>query len=313
MKHNTPPPVTHTFTVPDDLAQIRLDHFIADLMPTMSRSHIQRLAQLGNVTVNGAIVQKSGYALKPGDTVILTIPSKPPLGAAHDIPEGLEVPIVFEHPDFFIINKPAGLLVHATSLANTEFSLVDWLIHKFKDIIHVGDQDRPGIVHRLDKDTSGLMVITRNDTAHTLFGRMFHDRTIHKKYYAIVKGHTDQEGTIDLPIGRHQIHRNRMTTQSDKGRNAVTHYTVKSYFANATLLNLSPVTGRTHQIRVHCAAIGHPIIGDAVYGTTSKLIKRQALHAYHLDFNYKGEDFSFTIGLPEDMQKLVDSLAPAPE
>ena len=310
---NTQPlePVIYDFIVEKPLSMIRLDHYIATMIPELTRSHIQRLIQLGHATVNDSSVLKSSHVVKPGDRIQLTIPPKPPLGSAHAIPEDLTIPVIFSHPDFFIINKPAGLLVHATSPANKQFSLVDWLIHHFKEIIGVGDQDRPGIVHRLDKDTSGLMIITRNDQAHAKFGEMFHNRTIKKKYYALVQGHPDKQGTIDLPIARDTVHRNRMTTKTDKGRKSVTHYTVQTYYNTAALLDVSPVTGRTHQIRVHCAQMGHPIIGDAVYGKTSPLISRQALHAYHLEFTYNDEPFSFTIGLPNDMVHALELLEPA--
>jgi 23S rRNA pseudouridine1911/1915/1917 synthase len=176
--------------------------------------------------------------------------------------------------------------------------------------------DRPGIVHRLDKDTSGLLLIARTNYAHATFNTLFQTRTIHKTYLALVHGHPPASGTIDLAIGRHPVNRHTMTTfkagtyeaARHRTRNAFTAYTVLEYFDEYSLLEVKPVTGRTHQIRVHLAALGHPIVGDAVYGTASKLIARQALHAHRLQFMFDGQEHIFTQPLPGDMANVVSSI-----
>jgi 23S rRNA pseudouridine1911/1915/1917 synthase len=229
---------------------------------------------------------------------------------AADIP----VKTLYTHPHFIIIEKPAGLLVHPTTSTSNEISLSDWLKHHIEDIEHVGSVDRPGIIHRLDKLTSGLMVIPRTNYAYQQFGTLFRDRTIDKTYYALVKGHPAQEGTVKLLIGRDPVVRNKMTTYActetakTKARHAVTHYVVEHYFEDAALVRVYLETGRTHQIRVHFAAIGHPIIGDIVYGSSSPLINRQALHAAELTFKFDDTDFSFKSELPADMQTLISRL-----
>ena len=215
-----------------------------------------------------------------------------------------------------IIEKPAGLLTHPTGSKSSEISLSDWLQHHIKDIEHIGSVDRPGIIHRLDKLTSGLIIVPRTNYAYMQFGTIFRDRTIEKTYYAIVTGHPPKQGTINLVIGRDAIVRNKMTTYRSedvaktKSRHAITHYIVEQYFENASLLRVTLETGRTHQIRVHCAAIGHPIIGDTVYGTKSHLIARQALHAAELAFTFDTELFTFKSPLPEDITKLLSNLKP---
>jgi RluA family pseudouridine synthase len=220
------------------------------------------------------------------------------------------------HDHFIIINKPAGLLVHQLHAKHTEITLADWIMHQFANIGHVGCVDRPGIIHRLDKYTSGLMIIARTNYGYKQLGQLFHDRAIKKTYAAIVQHHPPQQGTIDLAIGRHQTHRTKMvaTAQpmpedtSGTFRHAVTHYQVLQYHNDATLVKVQLETGRTHQIRVHFAAIGFPLVGDILYGQKSPLIARQALHAWELAFVFDGQEYHFTSQLPEDMQECIKTL-----
>lgn len=222
--------------------------------------------------------------------------------------------IVDQQPDFFVINKPAGLVVHPTQSALEEVTLVNGLLHRFAEFQGFEDKERPGIVHRLDKNTSGLMLIARNQKAQIELASMFKNRQIHKTYLALVSNHPPQKGTVDLPIGRHPHERHKMSTFGIEARPALTHYNVLKYYNDSTLIAANIVTGRTHQIRVHCAAIGHGLIGDATYGVSSKLIDRQALHAWKISFEYKGKLHEYTQPVPDDFknalkQSLFDTLA----
>ncbi|MEX0672151.1 MAG: RluA family pseudouridine synthase [Candidatus Babeliales bacterium] len=300
----------YTLTVSDDEAPLRIDIFLAQRLSDYSRSYFKKLFADGHIIVNDKPVTKSGLILKEGDIVSLTIPKPMPL-VGRPVPDTLTIPIIFEHPDFLIINKPAGLNVHAAPSVKEDYTLVDWLIQQFKELKNVGEHDRPGIVHRLDKNTSGLMIIPRNTKAHMIFGDKFRNREIQKTYWALVKGYPDKSGTIDFPIDRDPIHRTRMTHGSTgpNARQAHTEYETLSYFDDHgddyALVQALPKTGRTHQIRVHMNAIGHPIIGDHLYHVASKKINRQALHAKGLAFEYEGKAYTFSVNLPEDMQKLL--------
>ena len=279
--------------------------------PHYTRSFFHRAIEDGYVKINGKTAKKSGAVVKAGDVIDIMFPLKRQVTQEMVTAANLPVKIIYTHPHFMIIEKPAGLLAHPTTSTSNEISLSDWLIHHIEDIAHVGSVDRPGIIHRLDKLTSGLMIIPRTNYAYQQFGIMFRDRSIEKTYYAIVAGHPPKEGTVNLYIGRDPVERNKMTTYlslesaKTKARHAVTHYTVLHYYEHAALIRVTLETGRTHQIRVHCAAIGHPIIGDVLYGTKSPLIARQALHAAELKFVFDGESFSFASELPEDMQRVL--------
>ncbi len=292
-----------------DQADSRLDKFLASQFTRYSRSFFNRLIEGGNVSINGSVELKSGASLKEGDTVTIQFP-QPRVVQSKDLELDPPVEVLYEHPEFLILSKPAGLVMHAPSEMSTVITLVDWLVAHYQDVKNVGYVDRPGIVHRLDKDTSGLIIIPRTNHAHGIFGQMFHDRKVKKVYYAVVEGHPDRSGTIALPVSRDPITKVKMSARAhgQKQREAETRYEVIEYFDNAALVKVMPVTGRTHQIRVHFAAIGHPLIGDATYGKKSKDIDRHALHAQELSFEFDNKPYTFEQEPPEDFQNLISTL-----
>ncbi len=312
-----PPNTTLSLKVTESDIPTRLDKYITSKLPLYSRSFFQQLINEQLVSVNGKTANKQGSLVKPCDIVNITFPPNrkvdPATISAAVAQKELNIEVIYEHEHFFIINKPANLLVHPASSKSTAITLVDWLLFMYPDLINVGHTDRPGIIHRLDKDTTGLMIIPRTPYALNVFGAQFKDRTIQKTYIAVVQGHPDQSGTINLPIGRNRNIRNKMTAfqpyyeGSEKKRDALTNYKVLEYFDDCTLVEVKPITGRTHQIRVHFAAIGNPLIGDSTYGKKSKNIQRQALHAHALVFTLNGEQFSFSKSIPDDMKKLLEN------
>jgi 23S rRNA pseudouridine1911/1915/1917 synthase len=303
----------YSFTVTVDDAAVRIDKFVADKLPSHSRSFMADQIKKGNVAVNGVVIIKTNIKVKLHDTVEITIPQKPPLDLAilKAATNGLQ--IIYEHEHFLIINKPAGLLVHTPHKQSTQPTLTDWLINKDGQVQGVGQEDRPGIVHRLDKDTSGIMLVARTAYGHLQLGQLFRDRQITKEYWAVVNGHPAKEGAVDTPIGRDPVRKVRMATFAHdkngldriKTRHALTHFKVISYFQDYSLIQAHPVTGRTHQIRVHMTSIGHPIIGDVVYGCASKLIARQALHARRIAFIFDGQVIDHCAPLADDMQQMI--------
>ncbi len=298
----------HTLHVSEDEAPIRIDIFLANRFPDYSRSFFKKLFNGEHITINESPATKSGVVLKTGDTITITFPQTK-LAIGRPVPDDLKIPIVFEHPDFLIINKPAGLIVHDAPSSKDEYTLVDWLLNTFKNLKDVGEADRPGIVHRLDKNTTGLMVIPRNNKAHAIFGDMFRNREIKKTYWAVVEGHPSRSGSIDFSIERHPVKKFKMThkAHSQSARDSYTDYETLKYFQDSSLVKALPKTGRTHQIRVHFNGIGHPLVGDHIYGKASKLIDRHALHAKGIAFDYKGKPYSFDSEIPEDMQKLLNA------
>ncbi len=300
------PNTIYTFTIGKEVPLIRIDTFITQKFTAYSRNFFQKLIQDKRITCNGKIVNKPSIPIKTNDVISIHFPPIITTKIPRPFPSEITVDVIHEHPDFLIINKPAGLIVHKPSHNHTGPTLVDWLIQHFKEISNVGAYDRPGIVHRLDQYTSGLMIIPRTNYAHTIIGNMFRDRTINKEYLAVVEGHPEPTGTIDFSISRDPRRRNRMTYKRLNGRSATTHYKVLEYYQNAALVNIKPVTGRTHQIRVHFSAIGHPIVGDTIYGTKSKYIKRQALHAHAVSFVYQDTPFRFSCEISQDIQKLIN-------
>ncbi len=283
----------------------RLDHFLTALLPDFTRTMIQKSIEAGGATVNAVVRKKTGFALKQGDQVafVLTL-TTPDLGK----PEFIELDIVDEQPDFLIINKPAGLIVHQALSSGEQISLVNGLLFHFAEFKQFDDKQRPGIVHRLDKNTSGLIIVARNPQAQAHLSTLFKDRKIHKTYLAVINGHPDRKGTIEYPIGRDKIRRYKMSHRGIAPRDARTDFEVIEYFEDSTLVKAMPVTGRTHQIRVHFSALNHYILGDQIYGQPSKMIKRQALHAHKLSFEYQGKQYDYSIDMPEDMELLVNRL-----
>jgi 23S rRNA pseudouridine1911/1915/1917 synthase len=286
----------------------RLDKFVAARMADLglSRTMIQGLIESGRVLVDG-VPRRAKFKMTPGETVEITLP--PPEIEAIE-PEPIPLAIVYEDDDLIVLDKPAGLVVHPAP-GHPTGTLVNALLHHAPDI-NVGGSNRPGIVHRLDKDTSGLMVIAKSDRARTSLVAQWASREVRKGYLALVVGLVEpDEGTIDAPIGRDPSNRQRMAV-GHKGRSAITHFTVRRRFARQTLLDLDLETGRTHQLRVHLAFIGHPIVGDPVYGRRTgdePVLDRQFLHAARLAFRLPtGEPVAFESPLPTDLRAVLDAL-----
>ena len=284
---------------------VRLDKYLAASSIGLTRSHLQKLIEEGCILVNGQVYRPAAK-LRYHDSIEIVIPSTEPAQiAAEDIP----FEVIYEDIDLAIINKPAGLTVYPAP-GHPSHTLVNAMLRRFPDLSTFGSSPRPGIVHRLDKDTSGLMVIARNEQARLNLVEQFKSRSVIKKYLVLVKGKiVPERGAIDAPIGRDPADRKRMAIIS-RGRQASTGYRVKRYMNGYSLLEVRIQTGRTHQIRVHFAAIGYPVIGDAVYGVKSTLLKRQFLHAYFLEISLpgSGQTRSFTCGLPEDLSNALASI-----
>jgi len=307
IKESVDPGSLFDFEVAGESVGQRLDVYLSNIFVAYSRSFFKRLVDEELITVNEKKV-KAGYVLREGDKVAVRFPSLPEPADLAPFDKELGIVLVAEDPEFIILYKPAGVMVHKPNDYSDEVTLVDWLVSSYPHIREVGIPERPGIVHRLDKETSGLLVVPLTVQAHQIFGDMFRDRKMEKTYWAVVKGHPERSGVIDFPIGRDPINKNRMVHLPGKGksRDALTHYKVLAYYKDYSLVEVRLITGRTHQIRVHFAAIGHPLIGDILYGDASKLIDRQALHAKKIAFEYKGKNYSFEYPVPEDMQKLLD-------
>ncbi len=279
----------------------RLDTFVAARCG-ISRARAQRLIEAGDVTVDGHS-SKASHRLARGQQVLVTLPALEPL----DVPvEAIPVNVVYEDNDVLVVNKPAGLTVHPTASQHTG-TLVNALLARCPDLGGIGGSLRPGIVHRLDKDTSGLIMVAKNDAAHARLSRQLKRRSILKAYVALVEGRlSPRRGAIEAPIGRSTRDRKRMAVVTG-GREATTHYSVIRYLDGHTLLEAVLETGRTHQIRVHFSAIGHPVFADPVYGHRSNLLSRQFLHAHRLGFRLPstGNYIEFTSELPAELQEAL--------
>jgi 23S rRNA pseudouridine1911/1915/1917 synthase len=284
----------------------RLDLYVARHCPDVSRSRAHRLIEDGLVTVNGRAAKPS-RPLQRGDRVLVRVPPPSPLDL---VPEAIPLSIVYEDDDLLVVDKPAGLAVHPGA-GRSRHTLVNALLAHCPDLAGIGGVLRPGIVHRLDKDTSGLLLVAKNDRAHAALSRQLKERTVEKGYLALVTGRLEPgEGVIEGAIGRDPRNRRRMAVV-EGGRPARTAYRVRERPHDCTLVEVTPSTGRTHQIRVHLAAVGHPIVGDALYGRPSALVGRQFLHACWLGFRHPadGRSLHFESPLPADLQQALRSAA----
>jgi 23S rRNA pseudouridine1911/1915/1917 synthase len=335
------------FDVPAEAQGRRLDQFLVSQLDGVSRSRIQLLMEQGDVLVDGA-QQKPSHKLRGGEHVTVTgEPHPAPLKA---MPEAIPLDVVYEDADLAVVNKPAGMMVHAGSGQNEDTrsrgTLVNALLHRFRALSSTGGDLRPGIVHRLDKNTSGLIVVAKNDRAHAALGDLFASRRIKKTYLALVQGSVERDkGTISAAVSRDPVRRTRMTTQPNKNaRSAVSHFAVvrrlNCRFGKFTLLNVRIETGRTHQIRVHMASLGHPVVGDTLYGGSAQSrdqhalnaapsraarakaqpeslrLGRNFLHAARLEFAHPitGKLLELEAPLPQELTAFLDRLeSPSPE
>ena len=285
----------------------RLDVFLTEQNQDFSRSHVQKLIADGKVMVNGQ-QRKANFKLTAGDEITLEIPEAV---EAEILPEDIPLDILYEDKDIIVINKARGMVVHPAAGVFSG-TLVNALMHHCTDLSGINGELRPGIVHRLDKDTSGVMVAAKSDKAHLSLAQQIKDKTAHRIYQAIVYGNIQEEaGIIKGDIGRHPVDRKKMAIVQD-GKSAVTHFKVLERFGEYTLVECALETGRTHQIRVHMTHIGHPLVGDPKYGTNGKRkdnfsIQGQALHSMSLELDHPvtGERMTFNTELPEDMQKIL--------
>lgn len=288
-----------------DSTNERLDSFVSRMRPDISRSRIQRLIRENSILVNNKPAKVAGR-LQPNDEVQITLPlDKSP----YPIPEYMPIKILYEDDDVLVIDKPPGLSVHP-SPGQPRGTLVNALLAHYPNLEDVGDKLRPGIVHRLDANTSGVLVVAKTDEAHQNISKQFKERSTRKTYVAVVLGYPNpDEGIIEAPIGRSRRNRKRMEI-SESGRDATTHYHTLQYYKGYTMLEIKPETGRTHQIRVHLSSIGHPVAGDLIYGGKSALLSRQFLHASRLEIKLpsSGNLAEFSSPLPSDLTDVLTEL-----
>ena len=287
---------------------LRVDRYVAQAVPDLSRSFVQKLIEDGRITLGGQ-VPKASYRVEAGDVVTVLVPPPEPTDVR---PENLPLCIIYEDADVIVVDKAAGMVVHPAH-GHRSGTLVNALLAHCPDLAGIGGEIRPGIVHRLDKDTSGLLVAAKNDAAHRCLQDQFKERRVHKTYLALTEGVLPAaRGVIDAPIARDPLHRQRMAVQTRGGREARTEYHVLEYFPANSFISAEPVTGRTHQIRIHLAYIDHPIVGDRVYGFRKQRlpIERQFLHAARLVFELpsSGKPMEFCSGLPPDLAAILESL-----
>ena len=306
--------ITGTITAP-----ARLDKALADATD-LSRARVQALIAEGRVSVEGKVETSTKAKVAAGAEFAIHVP---PAAEAEARPQDIPLDIAFEDEHLIVVNKPAGMVVHPAA-GNPDGTLVNALLHHCDGSLSgIGGVARPGIVHRIDKDTSGLLVVAKSDAAHEGLAAQFADHSIHRRYLAVCAAHpSPAEGTISERIGRSDANRKKMAVlpkNSSRGKHAVTHYKVLKRLSESALIECRLETGRTHQVRVHCASIGHALLGDPLYGRTPKPLKsllsdlrfaRQALHAAELGFNHPvtGQNLSFEAPIPDDMQELIDEL-----
>jgi 23S rRNA pseudouridine1911/1915/1917 synthase len=308
------PTITHTVT--EKHVGKRLDIFIAHYEPQISRNRIQNLIKEGQALVNGNL-EKPGYKVKLDERVTLDLPERP---VRQVLPEPLPLYVIYEDPHMIVLNKPAGLVVHPAP-GNYTGTLVNALLYHYGSLPSLGSRtdadarERAGIVHRLDKDTSGVMVVARTHESLRSLSAQFRNRVVQKRYLALVAGVIKKgSGTIEVGLGRHVKERKKISVHTHHARDAVTKFTVKERFKSATLVEVEIKTGRTHQIRVHMAHIGHPVLGDRVYGGSavvrSSQAARQMLHAETLSLLHPdtGTPLSFTAPPPPDMTAVIEKL-----
>jgi 23S rRNA pseudouridine1911/1915/1917 synthase len=314
--------------VPHDGDGVRLDRFLASVLPGRSRSQIQRLIREGRIHVAGREA-RANQPVKAGQAI--SVDASEPVDAAPQ-PEALPLTILYQDPDVIVVDKPAGMVVHPAA-GHASGTLVNALLHHVVDLSGIGGEKRPGIVHRLDRGTSGLMVVAKHDKAHEELSRQFHDREVEKEYVALVWGEVQAGRRIDAPIGRDPSNRKKMSARSlqrgrqstdparqRRSREAVTRIVRAERLRALTLVNVAIHTGRTHQIRVHLSAIGHPVVGDSLYGGVRRRVpgdlravthlERPFLHASRLVFKHPrdGRRMEFTSDLPSDLQRVLEEL-----
>lgn len=295
----------YTFTTDELHKGKRLDLFISENLAAISRSHIQKLIGAGHVTVNHKPI-KANYKVQAKDIIEITIPEAQPIEV---LPEKISLDILHEDNDVIVVNKPRGMVVHPAA-GNYTGTLVNALLEHCRDLSGINGAIRPGIVHRLDKDTSGVMIAVKNDHAHVSLAAQIKAHTASRRYTAIVHGNIiESQGVINAPIGRHPVDRKKMAVTFAHSREAITKFKVIERFGNYTLVECKLKTGRTHQIRVHMAHIGHPVVGDPKYGSGRKIfaIEGQALHSTELTFMHPttGIKMSFKAPIPKDMQDIL--------
>lgn len=304
--------------VPAEQEGVRLDKYLAGEVPGQSRSQIQRLIDDGRVSLPRVKQVKANTAVRAGDVVTIDVPPPEPTEV---LAEDLPLQVLHEDSDIIVIDKPAGMVVHPGA-GHGQGTLVNALLHHVKDLSGIGGELRPGIVHRLDKGTSGVMVIAKHDAAHQELARQFHDREVEKEYVALVWGTVQQRKRIDLPLGRDPVNRQKISTRARRARTAVTRVTWARHLPGVSLLRVAIATGRTHQIRVHLSAIGHPIVGDGLYGGIRTRmphrlrpllrLERPFLHAERLALTHPrtGERLTFTAPLPDDLGNVLLEIVP---
>ena len=305
-------PLTREFVVPGEAAGERLDVFIARQMPDWSRSQILRLIREGRVMLDATAARKGGQTVEAGVRIVVD----PHREETRATPEDLPLSIVYEDDDLLVVDKAAGMVVHVGAGIKSG-TLVNALLHHVASLSGAGGELRPGIVHRLDKMTSGLVIVAKHDAAHRRLCEQFKSREVHKTYVALVHGRmANDTGQIAKPVGRDPVRRTRMKAGGIAARDALTTYRVLRRFAHFTLVEAHPLTGRTHQIRVHLASAGHPVVGDTTYGAPAKLrlggsddatLSRTFLHAAQLVFTHpiSGQPLKFEAPLPDDLTAML--------